>query len=495
VFLVGCVVSCGALVALAGLSKVYRGARRMDGYSAIWRALRIPRRLVPRAELAVGGVECLTGAAVCTRIYPAAAGAAMALLGAAFCALLGYVRANRVPGGCGCMRWRRRADAAVTWRAVVRAATLVAAGIADACFTAPSGGIAMFQRAWFYAGVLTAGVVLMLLSTQATVRTPRCHRPLWSSVRASMRALTRHGVFAAMDSAAGPFGSDVTYRRTGCTDEFWFPAAGGDGAVVFQVSYTAAGVLTVHAQRAERHLSTNLAARLTVVECTRSRTAGGEAMRINRAAASALTAGFCLLTITACASQQATGAPSAPAASSGTGTTSADGSVLTAGAAAGDGLAACATAQLKIALTSTGALAGQAGGYLRFTNDSHSACRLTGWPAVAGVTATGKATTFRHARSTMYGAWQYSAPLPVLTLRPGESGYAVVAADDLPAGRQTTCPAPDVRLRVAAPGSTSSVLVSAWLPGTRTYLPTCPSITGSETGETSAITALDKLPH
>jgi hypothetical protein len=203
-------------------------------------------------------------------------------------------------------------------------------------------------------------------------------------------------------------------------------------------------------------------------------------MRIGTVAPGALAAAVCLLTITACASQQAGGAP-APAASGET--------------AVATSLTDCATPQLKIALTNTGALGGQAGGYLRFTNDSHTACSLSGWPVVAGVTAAGKAATFRHARSTMYGAWQYSAPLPVLTLRPGDSGYAVVAADDLPVGTQTSCPAPDVRLRVAAPGSKSSVLISAWLPGARTYLPTCRSAAGSETGETSAFTTLAKLPH
>jgi hypothetical protein len=247
-FLIGCVVSCGVLLVLAGLSKVYRAARRMDDSSAIWRALRIPRRLVPSAELAVGGVECLTGAAVCTRIDPVAAGAAMALLGTAFCALLWYVRANRVPGDCGCVGLRRRAEAAaaaVTWRAMARAAALSAAGIADAL-----GGTATFYRAWFYAGLLTGGVVLLLLSTQATVRTPKCHRSLWRPARTALRALTGHDVFTAMASAAGPFGADVRHLRTGCADEFWFPVLGGDDAraVVFQVSYTApGGALTVHA--------------------------------------------------------------------------------------------------------------------------------------------------------------------------------------------------------------------------------------------------------
>ena len=210
-------------------------------------------------------------------------------------------------------------------------------------------------------------------------------------------------------------------------------------------------------------------------------------MRIRTATAGGLAAAACALTAAACTSQYAQGAPPPPSAVSSS-------AVMTAGKAQG-GTAACATSQLKVALVDTGALAGQAGGYLRFTNDSHATCRVTGWPVVAGLTASGKAAALRHARSTMYGAWQYSAPLPVLTLRPGDSAYAVVAADDLPVGSQTRCPAPDVRLRVAAPGSKSTVLISAWLPGARSYLPACPSINGSPTGETSAITTLTRLAH
>jgi hypothetical protein len=218
-------------------------------------------------------------------------------------------------------------------------------------------------------------------------------------------------------------------------------------------------------------------------------------MRINRAAPGVLVAAVCALTIAGCGGSQAQGgsqalsAPSAPAASSATGATA-----VTAGEAEADATV-CTMSQLKVALTNTGALGGQAGGYLRFTNHSRATCRLTGWPVVAGVTANGKATTFRHARSTMYGAWRYSAPLPVLTLRPGDSGYAVVEADDLPVGTATSCPAADVRLRVAVPGGKSSVLLSAWLPGALTYLPTCRSVTGSETAQTSAITTLSRLAH
>jgi hypothetical protein len=159
------------------------------------------------------------------------------------------------------------------------------------------------------------------------------------------------------------------------------------------------------------------------------------------------------------------------------------------------GLAACATTQLKIGITHTGALGGQAGGYLRFTNDGTAACRMHGWPAVVALTAAGHATTLRHAQSTMYGAWRAPASLPVVKLKPGESAYAVVAASDHPAGSAGNCPAPYVRLRVSPPGSSGSVAVSAWLPGAGSYLPSCPSIDGSPTGEVSAITSLSSLPH
>ena len=203
-------------------------------------------------------------------------------------------------------------------------------------------------------------------------------------------------------------------------------------------------------------------------------------MRHNRAAVGVMGLA-CALTAVACASQQPQSQGPPP--------------VVPSKTAATDAVTNCTTAQLTVTLTNTGALAGQAGGYLKFTNDTSTTCRITGYPSVAGLTATGRAATFRQARSTMFGAWQYSAPLPILTLRPGDSGYAVVAADDNPAGTQSGCPSPDVRLRVAAPGSASTVVISAWLPGARTYLPTCTSIGGTPVDETSAITTLSALPH
>ena len=124
-----------------------------------------------------------------------------------------------------------------------------------------------------------------------------------------------------------------------------------------------------------------------------------------------------------------------------------------------------------------------------------SPCHLTGWPAVTGLSAAGTATPLRHAQSTMFGAWHYVAPPPVVTLQPGNSAYAVVAADDQPARANTRCPAPYVRLQVSPPGDSQSVTISAWLPGAGSFLPACTSADGSPTAETSAITTLSSLPH
>ena len=204
----------------------------------------------------------------------------------------------------------------------------------------------------------------------------------------------------------------------------------------------------------------------------------------------------CGLGITACASQAVPGAVSSAtsSATSSPATSPADNTMSPSSASAAD-TGACATSQLKISLTNTSALAGQAGGYLKFTNSGSTPCRMTGWPAVTGLTATGHATQLRHLQSSMFGAWHYSAPPPVVALQPGESAYAIVAADDKPAGNSTHCPAPYARLRVSAPGDSRNVTISAWLPGARSYLPSCASANGSPTAGTSTITTLSRLPH
>ena len=214
------------------------------------------------------------------------------------------------------------------------------------------------------------------------------------------------------------------------------------------------------------------------------------AARSRTATVSALAVAACGLVMTACGSQNPPGAASsASSASSSAATTMSPGSPSAAS------IDACATSQLKISIINTGALAGQAGGYLKLTNDSHTPCRMSGWPAVIGLTATGSATRLRHLQSTMFGAWHYTPPLPVVTLRPGDSAYAVVAAYDHPAGGNTRCPAPYVRLRVSPPGGSGNVTISAWLPGANSFLPACTSADGSPTAGTSAITPLSSIPH
>jgi hypothetical protein len=152
-------------------------------------------------------------------------------------------------------------------------------------------------------------------------------------------------------------------------------------------------------------------------------------------------------------------------------------------------LRACRAARLAITLTSTGAVAGQAGGYLTFTSDGSTTCLISGWPTVTGVTSTETATALARATSSMFGAWIAAARPPVIHLAPGQSAYAIVAGDDHPAGYATSCPAPYVRLRVTPPGSTAGTTLPARLPGADHYLPTCPSITGSTTDTFSYLLA------
>ena len=236
----GCAASCGATLAVAGAGKLYRGARGLDDTTAIRRALRMPRDRWRHLTWAAGGVECAAGVLVCSGAYPAVGGASMAVLGAVFCALLGYVLVKRVPGGCGCTRWGGTAETAadsVTWRSVARGALLLGAGVADALVRADAA--AASQLGWFMAGIITGGLVLVVLSVRMPVRTPICRRPLLRRTQAVLGALAGYETFAAMAASAGPFSPAVRHRRTGCTDEFWFTPADGQAgqAVIFRVNH------------------------------------------------------------------------------------------------------------------------------------------------------------------------------------------------------------------------------------------------------------------
>ena len=247
----GCAVSCGAVLVVAGASKLYRGMRGLDEMTAVTRALRMPRRQWRLFGLTAGGAESVTGAVVCSGAYPVLGAVSLTALGAVFCALLGYVFVKQVPGGCGCIRWRtatETADEALTWRAVARSGMLLGVGIASVMVSADAPNAP--RQYWSGGGVAAGMAVLVLLSMPGPVRTPVCHRPLWRKTRTTLRALASHEIFTAMAGSAGPFGPVARYRRIGCTDEFWFTVLTGQGgqAVVFQVHRPMPGAwLAVHA--------------------------------------------------------------------------------------------------------------------------------------------------------------------------------------------------------------------------------------------------------
>src|SRR5271170_5023457 len=142
-FAAGFVASCGGLLVVAGASKLYRAARRVPASSAVRRALGVTKRRWRRVEAAAGGLECAVGVVVCAGVFPVLGGAAMAVLGAVFCVLLGYARARRVPGGCGCVQWRAPsgpAAEAVSWRELARGVVLAGAGVAGAGLWRGRGG-------------------------------------------------------------------------------------------------------------------------------------------------------------------------------------------------------------------------------------------------------------------------------------------------------------------------------------------------------------------
>jgi hypothetical protein len=137
---------------------------------------------------------------------------------------------------------------------------------------------------------------------------------------------------------------------------------------------------------------------------------------------------------------------------------------------------ACSTPQLRIRLIRGGAALGNVGGYIGFTNESKTPCRMSGWPTLAGVTATGASTTARHVRATMFGPDPRMKGVPVVILRRGERADAVFAGSDNSGPGETRCPPSYRRLRVSPPGGSRSVLLSAWLPGLAAYMPSCAGI-------------------
>jgi hypothetical protein len=120
----------------------------------------------------------------------------------------------------------------------------------------------------------------------------------------------------------------------------------------------------------------------------------------------------------------------------------------------------CMSDQLQTSVVDTGGGLGTVEGWLRFVNTGATPCRLSGWPTLVGVTASGGTTVAR--RSNVLLALPPDAGVPTVTLAPGDTAVAAFAAGDNPVGSAAACPPSYRVLRVTPPGTTNAVSLSAW---------------------------------
>ncbi|MBV9593048.1 MAG: DUF4232 domain-containing protein [Actinobacteria bacterium] len=115
---------------------------------------------------------------------------------------------------------------------------------------------------------------------------------------------------------------------------------------------------------------------------------------------------------------------------------------------------------MSSAVPSGGAAAGHQGLVLLFTNQSQTACILSGYPGAAGLNASG-AQLAQAARTPagMIGGCSCTTP-PALTVAPGTTVSAVVEATDVGPNACT----PFAALLVTPPNTTASTRLAASLP-------------------------------
>jgi hypothetical protein len=155
-------------------------------------------------------------------------------------------------------------------------------------------------------------------------------------------------------------------------------------------------------------------------------------------------------------------------------------------AASSKGTPMCVASGLRIELVRSFAAGGTAGGFLGFTNRSTHLCRLSGWPSVVGIEATGREVDARHVLGTEFGP--YNVPrVPVVKLDPGHRADAVFIVATGPENGKSTCGPAFRHIRVTAPGAKSGVVLSGWLPYLDAYLPSCTAISLSEVVPMSAL--------
>lgn len=134
----------------------------------------------------------------------------------------------------------------------------------------------------------------------------------------------------------------------------------------------------------------------------------------------------------------------------------------------------CTSDQLQTSVVDTGGGLGTVEGWLRFINAGSVPCRLSGWPTLVGVTASGGATVAR--RSNVLLALPPDAGVPTVTLAPGDAALAAFAGGDNPVGSAAACPPSYLTLRVTPPGTSTAVSLSAWNYWLGADLPACVGI-------------------
>jgi len=128
----------------------------------------------------------------------------------------------------------------------------------------------------------------------------------------------------------------------------------------------------------------------------------------------------------------------------------------------------CNNGQVTVSGTSTGAGLGHVDQVILFTNISHVACTLTGYPGVAGLSSSGQQETQAKRTLSGYlgGLWNGATTPPRVSLTPGQAASAIVEGTDVTVGTETSCPVYDSFL-VTPPNLTHSVrlVVSGGFPG------------------------------
>jgi uncharacterized protein DUF4232 len=157
-------------------------------------------------------------------------------------------------------------------------------------------------------------------------------------------------------------------------------------------------------------------------------------------------------------------------------------------------LPTCATAQLHVWLTHTGAAASNVGGYLAFTNRSPITCRLSGWPTLVAVRP-GASAKAVHVHATMFGPYvggtgPYVRGVPVVRLRHGQTAVAAFMGGDNPGPGKTRCPPAYRQFRVTPPGNVAAAVTRAWIAWLGANMPSCTRIE-----VTMVVPASDMPPH